>query len=640
MGSDNSLQHTINGLDASKACGPDNPPTKLIKMTATYIAEPLSKIFNKSVHDGKYPAQWKLATVKPIYKGKGSPSEPASHRPISLLPCLSKIFEKLMFAQIYSHINSYSLLTPKQSGYRPGHNTELQLAYLTDRLYRSMDSGNDYTIIYLDISRYFEKIWHEGLLAKCNIEFGMRGKELDWLQSYLSNRRQIVQVGQVKSVPRTLAAGVPQGSVLGPLLAIMYLNGLSSSTHNEMLFFADDSSLHASHTTHNIQEAEQSLQRDLDSIKRYSNDWIITFNASKTSQQTFTHKTSPKIPVLKFDGIPIPVTDDHKHLGLTMSTDLRFKSHVNNILLKFNRTLSPLYPIAPMLPRHILLHIFQIYAQPHLDYCATVFDGHLTVSDKSRLEKAQNRAARLITATPRRTPTAGLHAELGWTTLEARRRMHRLQLYHKIMYDEAVPKYIQDIIPKNRHSQMQRDLRSSRNGQLATPIIRTSSFARSFVPMTTKLWNDLPNSMRQEVNHKQFKKELVKSHEPKQPNMYLCLGSKQGNKLHTQIRLHASELNEHRRKLGKTDSPKCECGAKKEDTEHFILDCPRFHAERSELFQYISTVQNIDFSNLPRQTKLKILVHGPQGGNHAVIRIANAFQRFLHQTQRFLRTQC
>ena len=317
-----------------------------------------------------------------------------------------------MFTQFYSHINNHSLLTTKQSGYRPGHNTELQLVYLCDNLYKSMDFGDDYTMTYLDISGYFEKIWHEGLLAKCDTEFGIRGEHLNWLKTYLSDRQQLVQVGSTTSNPSTLAAGVPQGSVLGPLLAIMYLNELSSITQNEMLFFADDSSLHASHNTNNIHEIECSLQHDLECIGRYGSDWIITFNASKTSQQTFTHKSAPNVPALTFNSTPIPIKDDHKHLGLTMSSDLRFKSHVNNILSKFNRTLSPLYPIASMLPRHVLLHIYQTYAQPHLDYCDTVFDCHLTVSDKARLGKAQNRAARLITGTPRRTPIAGLRADL------------------------------------------------------------------------------------------------------------------------------------------------------------------------------------------------------------------------------------
>ena len=631
------VMNTINGLDASKACGPDKINTKVLKMAAVYIAEPLSRLFNRSVQEGKFPTQWKLATVKPVFKGKGSPSDPASHRPISLLPCLSKIFEKLMFSRIYCHINEHQLLTPRQSGYRPGHNTELQLAYLTDRIYKAMDSGNDYTIIYLDISRYFEKIWHEGLLAKCDVEFGIRDSHLDWLKSYLGDRHQIVQMGQATSTPRNLTAGVPQGSVLGPLLAIMYLNGLSNVTENEMLFFADDSSLHTSHNANNFTEVENYLQRDLDGIKHYGNDWIITFNATKTSQQTFSHKPLTKMPALTLDGIAVPIKDNHKHLGVTMSTDLRFKTHVNKVLLKFNRTISPLYPICHMLPRHILLNIYKIYIQPHFDYCDVIYDSHLTVSDKSRLEKAQNRAARLITSTPRRTPTAGLRTELGWSSLELRRRKHRLQLYHKIKHDQSVPHFIKSIIPSLRQSHTVRTLRSTQQHQLTMPIARTSAFARSFIPTTTKLWNELSNDLRKETNRKQFKdglSDLLK--DVKSPNPYLAFGSKLGNMLHTKLRLNCSDLNEHRSKLGKLDSPKCGCGAMREDTEHFLLNCPLFDAERAELFQRISSALHTNFQELSRKAKINLALQGPKGSIAVGVAVSNAVQRYLQRTQRFI----
>ena len=626
----------INAMDSSKACGPDKIPTKLIKMTAAYIADPLSKLFNKSVQEGKYPRGWKTATVKPVFKGKGSPSEPESHRPISLLPCLSKIFEKLIFARIYTHLNDHSLLTPRQSGYRPGNNTELQLTYLTDRLYRSLDSGNDYTIVYLDISRYFEKIWHEGLLAKCDAEFGIRGNHLEWLNSYLTNRQQVVQVGHSISKPRNLAAGVPQGSVLGPLLAIMYLNGLSRVTVNEMLFFADDSSLHTSHNSHNCEYIEKSLQNDLKSIKEYGDDWIITFNASKTSQQTFTQKTKTKVPALTFDGISIPIKDNHKHLGVTMSSDLRFKSHVNQILLKFNRTLSPLYPIASMLPRHILLNIYKIYIRPHLDYCDAIYDGHLTVADKSRLEKAQNRAARLITATPRRTPTAGLLAELGWSPLEVRRRKHKLQLYHKIKFDKSTPTFIADIIPHSRQSESERNLRSTQRSLLTVPRVRSSAFAKAFIPATTKLWNEIPSDLRQQTSYKLFKKGLREVLDVENSsNPYLSLGYKIGNTLHTKLRLQSSDLNEHRYKLGKTDSPKCLCGASREDTNHFLLSCPMFSAERNDMFRQLSAALNLNFQDISQRRKIQIMLYGAERGRNADITIAKIFQCFLQRTQRF-----
>lgn len=629
------VMRIINRMDTSKACGSDNIPAKLIKLMAAYIAEPLSDLFNKSIREGKYPTQWKLATVKPVYKGRGSPSEPESHRPISLLPCLSKIFEKLIFAQIYDHIHSNTLITEKQSGYRPGHNTELQLAYLCDRLYKSTDSGDDYTVIYLDISRYFEKIWHKGLLAKCDTEFGIRGKHLAWIKSYLSDRKQAVQVGQDVSAQLSLSAGVPQGSVLGPLLAIMYLNGLSGLTHNEMLFFADDSSLHARHNTDNVHHIQRSLQNDLDRIKSYGDNWIIKFNASKTTQQTFSNKQT-RIPSLTFDGMAIPIRDSHKHLGVTISSDLRFKPHVNNILLKFNRTLSPLFPIASLIPRQILLQIYQMYIQPHLDYCDTVFDRHLTVFDKSRLEKAQNRAARLITATPRRTPTAGLRAELGWSTLHDRRHTHRLQLYHKIIFDDRVPNYIKDIIPKTRRSAIERDLRCTETTLITIPAARSASYARSLVPATTRLWNELPDKIREEGSYSMFKKTLSEYLNHITPDSYFSIGSKAGNSLLTQIRLNASNLNEHRIRLGKSGPKSCECGAPNENSEHFLLTCPLFKTERIELYNNLSQILGTSFQDIPHKKKIEIIIYGPPYLNKNISTdAALAVQRFILQTRRF-----
>ena len=390
----------IKCMDASKACGPDKIPARFLKMVASHVAEPLTKIFNKSLATGKYPNIWKRASVKPVFKGKGSPSEFKNYRPISLLPCVSKVFEKLIFKRIYEHIRTHHLLTENQSGYRPGHNTQMQLVYLTDKLYKSIDKSEDFTVIYLDISRYFEKIWHNGLLAKCKSEFGITGSVLCWLRSYLDGRSQTVQVATETSTPSTLKAGVPQGSVLGPLLAIMYLNGLSEVTSNHMLYFADDSSLHCSHTPENLHVKEIELQNDLDAIHDYGLKWAITFNADKTTQQTFSNRRDHTAPVLTFGGQQIFPTKEHKHLGLTFSADLKFKQHVNATLLKFNRALSPLYQIASYVPRRELLQIYITYVQPHLDYCSAVYDGNLTTFDSRRLEKAQNRAARLITGIP------------------------------------------------------------------------------------------------------------------------------------------------------------------------------------------------------------------------------------------------
>ena len=203
------------------------------------------------------------------------------------------------------------------------------------------------TAIYLDISKYFDTIWHNGLLYKCKNDFFISGPLLSWLKSYLTNRTQRVRVGDAHSLTKTINAGCPQGSVLGPLLALMYLDGLTEKITNEILFYADDTSLYASHTTEDIDTVQQSLQRDLDAIDEYARQWGIKFNASKTIQQTFSHKTHHTSPVLRFTGKTIPSnTEAHKHLGITLSTDLRFHKHVNNVIRKVNIAVSPLYPVA------------------------------------------------------------------------------------------------------------------------------------------------------------------------------------------------------------------------------------------------------------------------------------------------------
>ena len=279
-----------------------------------------------------------------------------------------------------------------------------------------------------------------------------------------------------------------------------------------------------------------------------------------------------------------------------------------------------------------------MYVQPHLDYCDTIYDCHLTVADKARLEKAQNRAARLITATPRRTHTAGLRAELGWTPLETRRSNHRLQLYHKIIFDQSTPEFIKDIIPNSRQSDTERVLRSTQCNQLTIPKAQTASYARAFIPTTTKLWNQLPNALRCETNFKIFKREI---HEPTKTssNPYLSIGPKLSNMLHTQIRLNCSGLNDHRYRSGRTDSPKCRCGADREDTEHFLLRCPMFIVERTELSGSISAILNMDFQNLAHKAKIKILLYGTCKIRVNDAAIANVVQRFIQRTQRFARNQ-
>ena len=359
-------------------------------------------------------------------------------------------------------------------------------------------------------------------------------------------------------------------------------------------------------------------------------DGSLLLTQARLHNKLFSNKRVPDVPKVKFGTQTIPLNASHKHLGLTISTDLRFKSHINSILLKFNRALSPLYPIASVVPRNVLLTIYKVYVQPHLDYCASVYDDHITVFDRSRLEKAQNRAARLITGTPRRTPTAGLLEELGWSTLTSRRQSSKLLLYQKLRFDSSVPAYISGIIPNTRMQDTVRELRCTRNDTITELPARTNGYYRSFIPNTTKQWNKLSTDLRQAAaNPVRFKKQLRRERAPKPANSYFAMGSKRGNILHTRLRLNASHLRAHLYSQGKVDSPRCSCGYPREDTQHFFLTCPRYSLPRITLFDKLSNIPGIEFRSLSKIQKIKCMIQGPNGDTVTKKSTAIAVQCFL-----------
>ena len=624
----------LNSLDANKSTGPDGLPTKFLKLTALLIAKPLSQLFNKSLSLGIYPKDFKKANVKPIFKNKGSPSDPMCYRPISLLSAISKVFEKIVYRNIYEHITKHSLLSEKQSGYRRNHSTELQLHYLTHNLYKSLDSGHDFTAVFLDISKYFDKIWHKGLIYKCEHEFGITGTLLLWLKSYLNDRSQRVQIGNYFSAPRTINAGCPQGSVLGPLLALIYLDGLSNRTQTDILLFADDTSIYASHTPETLLATQHKLQNDLNEIHKYGQEWAITFNSAKTAQQTFSHKRQNLPPSLKFGDHPVHIRDTHKHLGMTFSKDLRFHNHINEITRKVNRTLSPLYAIARHLPRQTLDEIYKIYVRPHFDYCDTIYDGHITIQDATRLETLQNRAARLTTGTLFRTPTDKLRLELGWDKLTTRRKVHRLTLYHKLTTQEnqTIPNYITNLVPHTRAHDTNRTLRNANHHTLTQS--HTTTHQRSFFNLTGNEWNKLPNSTR-ELSHSSFKKQITKQLCIPKPPYYYSHGSKTSNILHTRLRTGMSQLNAHLYQTQKSDSPACSCGHPQENVSHFILTCPLNTCHRNELFGKISQTLQCNFTHKSTPIQLELLLHGTNLSDGVGRAVARHFQNYLHNTLRF-----
>ena len=446
------------------------------------------------------------------------------------------------------------------------------------------------------------------------------------------NRTHSVAINDFTSATQTINAGCPQGSVLGPLLAFIYLNDLDGLTENDLLFFADDTILFKAHA-HDSLEAEAVLQRDLDKIKQFGDRWAITFNSTKTTQQTFTNKPVKHPPSLNFGNEPIPLEHNHKHLGLNISNDLRYHCHVQEIVKKANVALGPLYPIAKHIPRQILQQIYLTYIRPIFDYSDVIYNGHLTVGDSQRLEKIQNRVARLITGAFRRTATKALREELGWATLQSRRDINSLVMLYKIK--RHAPRYLQNVIPSTRQEITARQLRNANNTSL--PPNRLSSFKSSFFPRTIRQWNTLPEETRSLQTTRSFSQAVTHIYNLIKPPLYFTFGNKENNMLHTRLRLGMSSLNAHLFKVhsSQTDSPNCSCGAIAETVQHFFFFCPHYNFLRIEMENSLNRLI-ADYNRLNINQKLSIILNGQNLNQAAGLAVAAAVQTFIHHSRRFV----
>ena len=256
------IQDIITTLNINKACGYDGISHKMLKNTRETVSKPLLILFNRSLAEGIYPDNWKIANVTPLFK-KGDKSEVSNYRPVSLLSCCGKLFERLVFKNMYNFFLDNSLLYKYQSGFLPNHSTSMQLVDIYHHICQTFDNRQVSCMVFCDISKAFDRVWHKGLLFKLQ-ENGLSGNLLEWLSSYLSNRVQRVVLHSTESSSRSINAGVPQGSVLGPLLFLIYVNDIADKLLSLTRLYADDSSLYYSAST--VGDIEGILNHDLNII--------------------------------------------------------------------------------------------------------------------------------------------------------------------------------------------------------------------------------------------------------------------------------------------------------------------------------------------------------------------------------------
>lgn len=547
----------------------------MLKETSKTLCLPLSILFNRSMHENTYPCCWKKANVMPLFK-KGNKDMPSNYRPISLISCVGKIMERVVFKHIYNHLITNNLIYKNQSGFLPGHSTIYQLIDIYNQICKAFDDKKSTCIVFCDISKAFDRVWHKGLMFKLR-QNGIRGNLLKWLASYLINRSQRVFVGSTFSNEKNINAGVPQGSVLGPLLFLIYVNDIAHSMLSTVRLFADDSSLAIS--TSDINHMELTLNSDLTNITEWSKQWLVQFNPAKT-EVIFLSLSNTCKPVLFFQDSQLNFVHHHKHLGLTFSDNGTWHDHISNIISSASKVLGSMRMLKFKIKRVTINQIYISYLRPILEYASIVWDN-CAQYEKDTLERLQYDAARVVTGLTRSVSIERLLREIGWVSLSDRRKMQKLILVYKYKH-ENLPSYLNELFPETVNEANPYNLRNNNN--FTALARRTEIYAQSVIPSAVKLWNDLNLDIRELTTLSSFKLKLKEIFKPQSIPHFFLVGDRSEQIYHARIRNRCSNLNSDLYHNHLKNNPACDCGNEYEDAEHFFFQCPLFANQRHVLF--------------------------------------------------------
>ena len=535
---------------------------------------------------------------------------------ISLLNIIAKVCEKAVFKYLFNYIRDFAILTLHQSGFVPNDSTVHQLVYLYNTFCKALNDKKDIRIIFCDQTKAFDRVWHDGLIFKLQT-IGISGTLLTWFKSYLSGRKQRVVIEGKFSPWGSIGAGVPQGSVLGPLLFLIYINDITENTKSNIKLFADDTTLYVSFE--NIEEATAQLDDDLSTIRDWANQWIVSFNPTKTKSLLVTLKRNLVPPPLHFDGQRLDEVKCHKHLGIHLNSTLTWKDHITYIAENTNKKLNILSSLSHTLDRKTLLVMYNSFIRPCLEY-GNILWSNCTDEEDEILESVQRRAARIISGAIIRTNSLNLYQEVAFETLKTRRERNMLLFFHKIAYGTA-PNYLIELLPATR------DNRYNLRRQHDFPLIkcRINKYQNSFIPKAITLWNRQDAHLKTIADYDTFKDELIKN-SPKENTLYYT-GKRKENIIMARLRLNCSNLKGHLYNLHIIDRPECQCGHDFEDSFHFFFICPLYNRPRV-IFQ--NTITN--FAPFTLKTVLFGREYLPENTNSEIFQ---ATIKFISESKRF-----
>ena len=413
-------------LDPSKASGPEGWPILSLKECAQQLSIPLSILFSKSFNSSSLPTTWKEAFVTPIYK-KGDRTLVSNYRPISLTSPIVKIMESIIRDRIQEHMITNDLFTPYQHGFTVGKSCVTQLLTAVDFWTKSLEDSYAVDVIYFDLAKAFDSVPHTRLLTKLEA-YGLTEKLLGWLRSYLVGRRQKVVINGYSSTWCEVSSGVPQGSVLGPLLFNIYVNDIASQVNSTILQFADD--LKMFRVIHDVTDFNQ-LQEDIDSLVTWANKWQLRFNVSKCH---LLHLGKLHYyGTYNIQGNLIPPSESVKDLGVIIDDKLKFHDHVASVTAKANRTLAVIHKSFHFTSGNMYINLYKSLVRPIIEYGNTIWGPHY-ILDQHSIEQIQRRATRILTGLYD-TPYSDRLNILKLPTLQYRRLRGDMILLHRLLHN-------------------------------------------------------------------------------------------------------------------------------------------------------------------------------------------------------------
>lgn len=486
----------------SNAKGVDEIPLAFIKSCLTELTPAIVHICNYCLQHGCFPDLWKVALVKPIPK-KTNPSEVKDFRPISLLCVLSKVLEKLVHDQMIAYLEEFNILNPFQSGFKKGHSTQTALLKVTSDIRKAIDSRELTILVLYDFSNAFPSVNHKLLLAKLRW-YGFSRSAINWFSSYLTGRSQKVVFNDAVSDVLAILLGVPQGSILGPLLFSLYINDINTVFRNSNFhLYADDLENYKSFPWVGISTAVTHINNEAITLNKYALGHNLKINAAKTQailigNSKILEKVGPHPPPVVVNGVLIPYTNEVVNLGVIIDKHLTWEPHIIKSCKKAVGAIQQLRRHKELLPTTIRKRLVQALVLPCLDYgCIITHD--MSVNCKLEVQKVQNACARFVLDIPLYDHISAHIVSMGWLNMENRRKLFVLVTLFKILRSGA-PSYLKDefVFMSDVHTRCNRFSTLT----LRIPCHRTDRMRGAFHVTASSLWNSLPLSIRSLVYSK------------------------------------------------------------------------------------------------------------------------------------------